>query len=100
MDYQFLYVDVTGGPYNLLYIDSSGDGSVDWVLNLYYNKSAQGHNYVPIFRLIIANSSTVPVSLRNPNALIPWPGNRTLPPTGEPPCGWDGCPVFFRGMFI
>ena len=89
----FLF-DVVGGPYDIEYVNPYGDGSIDWVVNLFYNITEQGINYVTLFRYNISAESIVPIALNNSDTPIPWPGNRTSPPTGEPLCGWDGCPNF------
>ena len=87
---------IVGGPYNSVYFDQYGDGKMDWVVNLFYNVTEQGMSYLTLFRYNITAEHMIPVALSNPNVTIPWPGNRTSPPTGEPPCGWDGCPDFFN----
>ena len=84
-----LCLNILGGPYNLEYIDSYGDESIDWVVNLFYNKTHKGINYVTLFRYKIAAENMIPIALRDPSVTIPWPGNRTSRPTGQPPSGLE-----------
>ena len=93
-------MNALGGPYNSEYIDPNGDGGIDWVVNIFSNITEQGINYVTLFRYNVAAKKMVLIALSDPNATIPWPGNRTSYPTGEPSCGWDGCPSFLNCKII
>lgn len=90
-----LNLSMSFGPFGSVFINGHGDGSLSYDIVLAYDTTPVGSNYTVLFRYNQTADELISVALADPNATIPWPGGRHSPPSGEPPCGWNGCPIFW-----